>query len=132
MIPLIYIAGPFRGPTPLDVRRNVENARDFGMLVAEQGGYPMIPHTMTADFDKQLDDQFWLDGTMEMLRRCDGIACLGHWQTSRGARAEMEWATSAGMLWYEHPSAHGALRVGLAELAIYIEGVKALMRQRRV
>lgn len=91
-IPLIYVAGPFRGATPLDVRRNVEAARDLGLRVAQCGGYPMIPHTMTAEFDKQLTDQFWLDGTMEMLRRCDAIILLPTWKQSTGAKAEAEEA----------------------------------------
>lgn len=92
LIPLIYIAAPFRGPTPLDVRRNVEAARDLGMRVAQAGGYPVIPHTMTADFDKQLTDEFWLAGTLEMLKRCDGIVLSPDWERSSGARAEADWA----------------------------------------
>lgn len=91
-IPLIYIAGPFRGPTPLDVRRNVEAARDLGLRVAQCGGYPMIPHTMTAEFDKQLTDEFWLDGTMEMLKRCDAICLHYRWRQSTGACTEAAWA----------------------------------------
>ena len=96
-LPLIYIVGPFRGPTPLDVRLNVEHARTYGLIVAKAGGYPIIPHTMTADFDKQLDDQFWLDGTMEMLSRCDAIALIPHWRLSTGARAEKDAAEVFGL-----------------------------------
>lgn len=99
MIPLIYIAGPFRGPTPLDVRKNVEAARDLGLLVAAAGGYPMIPHTMTAEFDKQLTDQFWLDGTMEMLKRCDAMVLTENWEKSSGARTEQAWAHEHAMPW---------------------------------
>lgn len=91
-LPLIYIAGPFRGATPYLVRRNVEAARDAGLYVARNGGYPVIPHTMTADFDKLLTDQFWLDGTMEMLRRCDAIFLMSTWEQSSGARAERDEA----------------------------------------
>jgi hypothetical protein len=93
-LPLIYIAGPFRGATPLAVRRNVEAARDLGLRVAEGGGFPMIPHTMTSDFDKQLDDQFWLDGTMKMLSRCDGVCLTANYELSSGARAELQYARS--------------------------------------
>lgn len=98
-VPLIYIAGPFRGPTPLAVRRNIEAARDLGLRVAEHGAYPMIPHTMTAEFDKLLTDQFWLDGTMEMLKRCDAIVCTPNWQKSSGARTELTWAQENKLPW---------------------------------
>lgn len=96
-LPLIYIAGPFRGPTPLAVRRNVEAARDLGLRVAEAGGYPVIPHTMTSEFDKLLTDEFWLEGTMEMLRRCDAICLTANWQQSTGARAEEQTARRLGL-----------------------------------
>ncbi len=96
-LPLIYIAGPFRGPTPLDVRRNVERARDLGLLVTQAGAYPVIPHTMTAEFDKQGEDQFWLDGTMEMLRRCDAIVLTEDWERSTGARTEFTWSMENDM-----------------------------------
>lgn len=92
LLPLIYIAGPFRGPTPLDVRRNVEAARDFGLQVAHAGGFPIIPHTMTCDFDKQIYDDFWLAGDLELLKRCDGLAALSTWNKSKGAMGEVGWA----------------------------------------
>lgn len=97
-MPLIYIAGPFRGRTPLDVRRNVERMRDVGLIVAAYtGGYPVIPHTMTCDFDKQLTDDFWLDGTMAMLRRCDAILLTSYWARSQGAIAENKVAEQIGL-----------------------------------
>jgi hypothetical protein len=98
---LIYIAGPFRGPTPLDVRRNVERARDVGFLVAQAGAYPVIPHMLTAEFDKQLDDQFWLDGTLELLRRCDGIFLVDGWKRSTAAAAEVADAMRRGQPIFE-------------------------------
>lgn len=101
-LPLIYIAGKFRGPTPLDVRRNVEAARDLGFRVAQAGGYPVIPHTMTVDFDKQLTDEFWLQGTMELLKRCDAIVLTANWMQSSGARAELVMAESLNMpSWFD-------------------------------
>ena len=104
-LPLIYIAAPFRGSTPYDVRRHVEAARDIGLTVAILGGYPIIPHTMTADFDKQLTDQFWLDGTMELLRRCDAILMGPRWMYSTGATAEREEAKRLGLpIFYSNDS----------------------------
>jgi hypothetical protein len=91
-IPLVYIAGPFRGKTPFDVKCNVHEAEVLGLEVATLGGYPVIPHSMTCHFDKQLTDVFWLAGKMEMLRRCDAIMLSPRWEQSTGARAEKEEA----------------------------------------
>lgn len=96
-VPLIYIAGPLRSDTPISVRRNVEAARDLGLRVAEAGAYPVIPHTMTADFDKLLTYQFWLDGTLQLLARCDAIILTHTWEKSTGARAEHDWAQQHSM-----------------------------------
>lgn len=114
--PLIYIAGPFRGPTPLAVRHNVERARDFGLVVAAHGGYPVIPHTMTAEFDKQLTDDFWLVGTMELLKRCDGLAALSTWNQSAGAMAEVGWALGHNLPCWPEDSERETLTVFIARV----------------
>ena len=110
-LPLIYIAGPFRGPTPLAVRRNVEAARDLGLRVAEAGGYPVIPHTMTSEFDKLLTDEFWLQGTMELLRRCDAAMFSSRWEQSSGTRAEHTEALRLGLpIFMEHIGDLGGIK----------------------
>ena len=96
-LPLIYIAGPFRGATPYDVHRNVCEAESLGLTVARLGGYPVIPHTMTQHFDKQLDDQFWLNGTLELLRVCHAVVATHRWEQSHGAKAEIADATARGI-----------------------------------
>ena len=131
-LPLIYIAGPFRGPTPLAVRRNVEAARDLGLRVAEAGGYPVIPHTMTSEFDKLLTDEFWLQGTMEMLRRCDGIVLSPTWESSSGARAEHDAAREMHMPLHRYGVAWPGGNFPQAwdrELARFVEEVRENMRR---
>ena len=89
---VVYIAGPFRGPTAWDIAENIRNAERVGFEIAKFGAMPLIPHANTAHFHGTLPDQFWLDGTMELLRRCDGIVFLKGWEGSAGCRAEHEEA----------------------------------------
>lgn len=94
---LIYIAGPYRGKTSWQVDENIQNARRWGVAVAragaEHGGaYPVIPHSNTAHFDGEASDKLWLDGTLELMRRCDGVLLTGAWRNSVGASAEFEAA----------------------------------------
>jgi hypothetical protein len=98
-VPLIYIAGPLSADTPLERHRNIERARDLGFLVAKAGGYPVIPHLNTGqEFFGTLDEnELWIPGTMELLRRCDALVSLSSWVNSKGARAEVEWAQSVRM-----------------------------------
>jgi hypothetical protein len=97
-IPLVYVAGPYRAPTTEGVVRNIGRARQAGMdLVTVAGVYPVIPHCNTAAFDGLADDQFFLDATLELLRRCDGVLLLDNWATSAGARGEKAEAERLGI-----------------------------------
>lgn len=70
---LIYIAAPFTASTTWLVAENVRRAERHGLVVAECGGWPVIPHANTALFHGSVDAQDAYEGTMEMLRRCDGV-----------------------------------------------------------
>lgn len=85
---IVYIAGPFRGPTAWAIAENIRKAERWGECVTRYGHMPLIPHANTAHFHGLKDDQFWLDGTMELLRRCDAVLMIPDWEKSSGARAE--------------------------------------------
>ena len=91
---LVYVAGPYRGSTPDDVDLNIASATQVGKLVARLGYYPVIPHLNTLHFERfaGLPDQFFLDGTIELMRRCDAVIMCPGWQASSGARQELEEA----------------------------------------
>lgn len=94
---VIYVAGRFRGKTAWHVAENVRAAERVGMQVAELGHMPLIPHANTANFDGTLDDKFWIDGTLELLKRCDGIVMVPGWETSVGAKGERAYAIENDM-----------------------------------
>lgn len=86
---IVYIAGPFRAPTAWQIAENIRAAERIGLLVARAGAMPLIPHANTAHFQGQRDDQFWLDGTMELLRVTDGAVFIPRWHLSSGSCREM-------------------------------------------
>lgn len=94
---IIYVAGPFRGLTPWDVAENVRAAERIGLLVAKAGAMPLIPHANTAHFEGQQPSKFWLDGTMELLRRCDGAVFIHGWRKSPGSCGEYNEAFDRAM-----------------------------------
>lgn len=100
---LVYIAGKYRGKNSNEVWHNIMLAREYGEKVALQGHMPVIPHMNGMFMDGIQDDQFWLDGTLELMRRCDAILLLPNWQDSVGAKSEWHEAQRIGLQKYELP-----------------------------
>lgn len=91
----MYIAGPYRARTTQRVDLNIEVATYFGLLVAQKGWMPVIPHKNTAHFehlDPDLPDKFWLDGTLELAKRCDAVFMIPGYESSEGSRNELSQA----------------------------------------
>jgi hypothetical protein len=94
-VKVIYIAGPFRAPNAWEVEKNIRRAEELAFEVNSLGGcIALCPHTNTRFFNGTLTDEFWLEGTKELLRRCDAAMFTDNWSCSFGARAELVLARS--------------------------------------
>jgi len=96
---LCYIAGKYRGETNDIIKENIMTAQQYQLLLTR--AYPeffyLCPHTNTEFLDGAQDDQYFLDGTMEMLRRCDAIYMLPGWKGSEGSNKELAEANRLGI-----------------------------------
>ncbi len=100
MIPVCYIAGPYRGPNRHAIELNIQAARAVGLLCCRKGWSPVIPHANTGHLDAAdptIGDEFWLASTMELLRRCDAVVLVPGWQKSQGTRDEIIEAEKRGI-----------------------------------
>jgi hypothetical protein len=62
-----------------------------------QKGFAVIcPHLNTAHFSGICNEQNFLDGYLEILKRCDAIYVLNNWRTSVGTKAEIKLAQELG------------------------------------
>lgn len=111
---LVYVAGKFSGKTRADVEVNIQNAVSVALDVARLGAFPVCPHANTAhpDFESVQPYTFWIEGTAELLRRCDVLITVPGWEQSSGARGEVALAGLKGL-----PVFHS-----LDELAKFLEG----------
>lgn len=100
---LVYIAGPYRADTVEAVKLNIESAKKTALLVLEKGYYPVTPHLNSALFEllANVDDQFYLDHTLELMERCNAVVMSQGWQESQGATAEYERAKEIKQTVYE-------------------------------
>lgn len=95
---LIYVAGPFRGKNNWDIECNIRRAEELALEVWRTPGCAALcPHTSTRFFQGAAPDDVWLDGTLEMLRRCDGVVLTEFWERSSGARTEVRESINLGI-----------------------------------
>lgn len=98
-IRIVYVAGKFTAPDRAGVKRNIAHAEAVGLEVAKLGLCPLIPHANTShpNFEAVQPYTFWIEATLEMLRRCDAIVMVPGWEESRGACGEIAEAHRIGM-----------------------------------
>lgn len=94
---LIYVAGPFRAPNAWAIEQNIRRAEELALEVWRLGAACICPHTNTRFFQGAADDAVWLDGDLEILRRCDAVLLTLDWNRSTGARAEVAEASKCGI-----------------------------------
>ena len=94
---LAYIAGPYRSATVRGIVQNIRIAEAVALRYWRDGYAVICPHMNTALMDGSLPDHVWLEGDLEMLRRCDVVVMLPKWKSSVGATAEHSLAVSLKM-----------------------------------
>ena len=129
MHPLIYVAGKYRAATREAVAANIEAARQLGIEAARLGWYPVIPHCNTAHMElatPQHGDQFWLQGTLELMRRCDALVLVPGWETSEGTQGEIAEADRLQIPIYRSPD----LLPGASEFIAWLHAAEARRHDR--
>jgi hypothetical protein len=94
---LVYVSGPYRAETINGVFENVYRARKHALYLWNLGYSVLCPHTNTAFMDGSLDDEAWLEGDLVMLARCDLIYMVPGWESSEGAKVELDRARESGI-----------------------------------
>ena len=114
VLPVVYIAGPYRAATPWRVQANIRAAQEAALTVWKLGAVALCPHGNTGQFEGECPDDVWLRGDLELLRRCDAVLMLEHWQLSEGAKEEHRVAADLGLpIFYD--TASGVLRGWVAD-----------------
>jgi len=86
---VIYIAGPFRAANAWLVAENVHRAEQAAHEVVKLGAMPLTPHSIGARMDGTATAQFWISGTLELMRRCDAVLVLPGYGNSEGTKGEI-------------------------------------------
>ena len=87
---ILYIAGPYRGKTVNEIRVNIRRASDAAAEIWKAGHAAICPHLNSAYFDGVTTDENFLEGYVEILKRCDGMILHGTWNLSAGTMKEIQ------------------------------------------
>lgn len=105
---LLYIAGSFRarnnpfGYNTFEQERNIRKAETCMVRVNDiPGWFGISPHTMTRNLQGAHPDEVYINGTMELMLRCDAVLMLEGWEGSEGAKGELKEAERTGMKVYK-------------------------------
>lgn len=106
---VIYIAGPFTDPNPIQVARNCNSANELAIRVRAFGMVPFCPHTALAGsivhtverepvfLLPQITWEKAMEECREFLSRADAVLMVGGWRNSKGATEERALALSLGL-----------------------------------
>lgn len=91
---LIYIAGPFSAENDIEIEANIIRAERLGEAVRQAGAFPVIPHANGRAFKHLGTYTYWIEGTLELMKRCDAVILVPGWHTSKGTHGEVAEANA--------------------------------------
>jgi hypothetical protein len=100
---IVYIAGPLRATDraglPVLWRMAVNMGAAWGAAVRlwRAGHVPVVPHLLTLGMGGAVAESRFMDGMIEVLKRCDAVVLVHRWRQSPGTLAEIRAAGDAGI-----------------------------------
>lgn len=90
---LIYIAGKYTGKTYAEVENNIRTAEALAVKLWANGWAVICTHLNSAHFEKYegmpgITPDIWLNGCLEIVKRCDALITTHDFTDSHGALKE--------------------------------------------
>jgi len=90
---IVYIAGQYRSKYgKLGIIVNIWKARQLAKKLWAKGIYTITPHLNSALMDSVCDPQVFLDGDIEIMKRCNYVLLIPKWTDSKGTINEIKIA----------------------------------------
>ena len=96
-IKVIYVAGAYRAENDFARHLNCRKAELAALKLWTNGWAVICPQKNTEHFDGTLVDGRFLEGDIEILKRCDAIYMLNNFESSDGAKKELQVAKDIGL-----------------------------------
>lgn len=92
---IYYIGGLYRAKTPRKILENIRHAETYAIEVWKTGNAALCPHLNTRLMDGICSDEIFLNGDIELLKRCDAMIVIPGWEKSVGTINELKKAYNA-------------------------------------
>jgi hypothetical protein len=97
---IIYVAGRYRDERgEFYVEANIREAAHRALNIWPWGAIALCPHMNIAHFGgaHSIKDEVWLEGDIELMKRCDAVYFIPGWESSKGAQEEFRVALAKGI-----------------------------------
>lgn len=98
---VVYVAGPYTAETDWQRGINIKKADIVNAQLWRFGFCSICPHKITAFYSGLCDESVFIEGGLEILRRCDVVVLVEGWVKSGGTLGEIEEAIRLEIPVYE-------------------------------
>jgi hypothetical protein len=97
-VEILFIAGAYMSNDPNEIKQNIQVAEQYSIELWNRGYKVFCPHLNTCNFEvkAKAEEEAYKEFDMRMLQFCDAVFALPNWQSSTGAKAEIEEAKRLG------------------------------------
>ncbi len=95
---VIFVCGPYRANSHHEFILNVRKVEAVGCQIWREGAVAICPHLNSFMFSGLCDEDVFLRGYCEVVKRCDALILFPEWIKSVGACSEKAMAEA-----YEKP-----------------------------
>src|ERR1051326_4040707 len=111
---IAYVSGPYRSDLgEYHVKKNIRAAEAVAVELWRLGFSVICPHKNSEFMGGAVgcqDDEVWLGGDLELVRRSDFLVMVDGWQDSEGAQMERRLAIRLGIPVFYWPMSEARLR----------------------
>lgn len=99
---VVYIAGKYRDTDAYLIWQHINSARELAIAVWRLGAVALCPHMNSMFFEGAATADAFIEGTLELMRRCDAVLVTPGYESSVGTRGEIKEAEKLGKPVFYH------------------------------
>lgn len=88
----IFVIGSYNGTSQSKIKQNINKANKAGMEILKKGHLPLVPQSMFASWEKEVDMKKIMKTCFEWIKACDAVLVLNVGSKGGGTWSALEVA----------------------------------------